>query len=80
MLLLLGIFRGIYRHSAALYLVTIWSIVLAVITVIYWGILTRGTVFLELAWVPWACLSLWDLLGIVPDDTARRNFPVKDRA
>ena len=68
LLFIVGIFRGIYRRSATLYLVTMWSVVLAVITVIYWGIQTRGRFFLELVWIPWACLSFCNLLGIGAHD------------
>jgi len=42
-------------------LVLIWTFVLIGITVVYWGILTRGRLLLELVWIPWACLTVWDI-------------------
>lgn len=76
--LILGIFRGIYKRSAILDLVLSWSAVLTAITIVYWGILTRGRFFLELVWIPWACLSFWNLLGMTADNPAsRKSLPAK---
>lgn len=63
-----GFFRGVYKHSAAFTLVLIWTGVLVVMTIVYWGILLRGRLLLELVWIPWACLAFWDLI---------RRFAVK---
>jgi 4-amino-4-deoxy-L-arabinose transferase-like glycosyltransferase len=60
-LLFVGLFRGVYRSSIDLHLVLIWTFVLIGITVVYWGILTRGRLLLELVWLPWACLTVWDI-------------------
>lgn len=62
LLLFVGLFRGVYRSSIDLHLVLIWTLVLIGITVVYWGILTRGRLLLELVWLPWACLTAWDLI------------------
>ena len=75
LLLIAAIFQGIYMRSATLNLAIIWSAVLAVVTVVYWGMLTRGRFFLELVWIPWACLSFWNLLGMVAGDPKSRNSP-----
>ncbi len=61
-LLFVGLFRGVYRSSIDLHLVMIWTLVLVGITIVYWGILTRGRLLLELVWLPWACLTVWDIV------------------
>lgn len=62
LLLIVGLFRGVYHRCAALYLVVTWSLLLASITVVYWGLFARGRVLLELVWLPWVSLTVWDLL------------------
>jgi 4-amino-4-deoxy-L-arabinose transferase-like glycosyltransferase len=61
-LLFVGLFRGVYRSSIDLHLVLLWTLVLIGITIVYWGILTRGRLLLELVWLPWACLTAWDIV------------------
>jgi 4-amino-4-deoxy-L-arabinose transferase-like glycosyltransferase len=63
LLLLIGAFRGIYRRSVELDLVIAWSLLLAVLTVVYWGNLTRGRLPLELAWIPWGSLAAADIFN-----------------
>lgn len=70
--LFVGLFEGIYKRSVALDLVLIWTAVLTAMTIVYWGILTRGRFFLELVWIPWACLSLWNLLHAIPQAKTKK--------
>jgi 4-amino-4-deoxy-L-arabinose transferase-like glycosyltransferase len=70
--LFVGLFQGIYKRSVTLDLVLIWTAVLTVMTIVYWGILTRGRFFLELVWIPWACLSLWNLLHAIPQAKTKK--------
>jgi len=62
LLLFIGIFLGIYERTAALELVVLWSFVLFAMTVAYWGILTRGRMLLELVWIPWAALTVSEII------------------
>lgn len=71
--LIVGFFQGVYVRSTTLYLVTAWSAVLVVVTIVYWGMLTRGRFFLELVWIPWACQSFCNTLGIAADHRAVPN-------
>lgn len=73
--LVFGVLRGIYRRSPALSLVVVWSLIQAAITVVYWGVLTRGRLLLELVWVPWACVAVWDLLASAMSWSSQRNSP-----
>jgi len=63
LLLVVGLLRRIYVSCATLALVVMWSLVQAAFTVVYWGFLTRGRLLLELVWLPWACLTVWDFLA-----------------
>ncbi|MBI2816465.1 MAG: glycosyltransferase family 39 protein [Acidobacteria bacterium] len=63
LLLGLGVVRRLYRRSVELELIIVWSLLLAAITAVYWGNLTRGRLPLELLWLPWGSLAAVDLVN-----------------
>jgi hypothetical protein len=74
LLLAVGAFRGAFRASVPLHLCLICSAVLTLITVAYWGALTRGRMPLEILWIPWAAWTAWDLAR--PPLGARSGPPI----
>ena len=43
-----------------LHLVLIWSLLMAALTAVYWGNLTRGRLPLELVWFPWGSIAAFN--------------------
>ena len=62
LLLAIGAFRGTYQSSVALHIVLLCSLVLVAITAVFWGTLTRGRIPLEVLWIPWAAITVWNLI------------------
>jgi hypothetical protein len=58
--LAIGCFRKIYHGSVELHLVLFWSLLMAALTAVYWGNLTRGRLPLELVWLPWGSIAAFD--------------------
>jgi len=61
-LLLIGWLRRSYHRSIELELALMWSFVMTVITIVYWGNLTRGRIPLEMVWLPWGAIAAVELL------------------
>jgi hypothetical protein len=61
--LVIGVFRKIYRRSIELDLISMWSLIMLVITIVYWGNLTRGRLPLEMVWIPWAAIAATDIFA-----------------
>jgi 4-amino-4-deoxy-L-arabinose transferase-like glycosyltransferase len=61
-LLAAGVPLGVYRQSIALQLALLITAAYFLITIVYWGILTRGRLPLEMIWTPWVASTadaLW---------------------
>ena len=63
LLLAIGVFRGTFQSSVALHFVLLCSLVLVAITAVFWGMLTRGRISLEVLWIPWAAITAWNLIS-----------------
>jgi 4-amino-4-deoxy-L-arabinose transferase-like glycosyltransferase len=61
--LTIGLFRKIYRRSIELDLISMWSLIMLGITIVYWGNLTRGRLPLEMVWIPWAAIAATDVFA-----------------
>jgi len=63
LLLVLGIgcLRRMFHSSVELHLVLIWSVLMAALTAVYWGNLTRGRLPLELIWLPWGSIAAFHI-------------------
>ena len=62
LLLAVGVPLGVFKRSLPLDLAMICTLVFFVMTVVYWGDLTRGRMPLEIIWIPWAASALFMLL------------------
>jgi 4-amino-4-deoxy-L-arabinose transferase-like glycosyltransferase len=63
LLLAIGVPLGVFKHSLPLDLVLICTFAFFVLTLVYWGNLTRGRMPLEIIWIPWAVSTLCALFS-----------------
>ena len=61
----IGLLRGTIARSNLLILALSSTAASVVITVVHYGMLTRGRLPLEMIWLPWAAASAWELLASV---------------
>jgi 4-amino-4-deoxy-L-arabinose transferase-like glycosyltransferase len=59
----IGLFRKVYRRCIELDLISMWSLIMLGITIVYWGNLTRGRLPLEMVWIPWATIEVADVFS-----------------
>jgi len=54
LLMLMGAPLGVFKRSTPLSIALLCTFTFFVVTIAYWGLLTRGRMILELIWLPWA--------------------------
>ena len=58
--LLVGCVRRIFHGSVELHLVSIWTLLMTALTMVYWGNLTRGRLPVEIVWLPWGSIAAFN--------------------
>jgi 4-amino-4-deoxy-L-arabinose transferase-like glycosyltransferase len=62
--LAVGCFRRVYRASVELHFALIWTLLSTVLTIVYWGNLTRGRLPVEIVWIPWGAMAAFNIFSL----------------